>query len=142
MIASGVKARMIPLIGITNNRIRYHIPLGMCLNYSGVNDKAPDLKETLTKFEGNKKIFEETLKFPCDFLLKVIGVNSTTFQHDMVAIVSQVSSQPLSKIQVFSKETAGGKYVSVSIKTEFSNSDVLYTTYSQLGKDSRVKFLL
>ena len=73
----------------------------------------------------SKKIFADTMTFPTEFLIKIVGMNDPSFASDIVKLVSShVGEQSL---QYSTKETAGGKYISVSIKPLFNSSEELYS---------------
>lgn len=92
-----------------------------------------------------KNVFADTLTFPTEFMIKIVGANEPGFAADMVKVVGSGlgpqphGSEPLSHS---TKETAGGKYISVSIKPLFRSADELYATYDRVRRDSRVKFML
>ena len=92
---------------------------------------------------GSRRVFDETMKFPTEFMIKIVGQNEPTFVTDMLKIVAECLNQEVKQDLKYSiKETAGGKYVSVSVKPLFHSADELYATYEALGKDTRVKFTL
>ena len=75
--------------------------------------------------QSSKKIFADTMTFPTEFLIKIVGMNDPSFASDIVKLVSShVGEQSL---QYSTKETAGGKYISVSIKPLFNSSEELYS---------------
>jgi putative lipoic acid-binding regulatory protein len=106
--------------------------------------KTAQLSDLLGEYEKKeKKVFDDKLTFPTKFMLKVVGANEPTFVEDVVkAITSCVGEQPLEHIPFKLTETAGGKYVSISIEPVFSASEELYAVYDVVAKDSRVKFML
>ena len=90
----------------------------------------------------NKKVIEDIVTFPTIFMIKVIGINDSTFADDMVSIVAEVIAEPREKIAFSTKETSGGKYLSVSISPTFVKSDDVYAAYEAVSKDGRVKFVI
>jgi putative lipoic acid-binding regulatory protein len=92
---------------------------------------------------GSKSVFADTMTFPTDFLLKIVGLNEPTFAADMVRLVSAVvGEQKAGGLDHSTKEAAGGKYVSVSIKPLFRSAEELYAVYAAVRKDPRVKIML
>jgi putative lipoic acid-binding regulatory protein len=98
-----------------------------------------DLTAEYEKTQG-KKVFDEKLTFPTKFLLKVVGANEPLFVEEVVQAISSCVGEQV--IPYTLKETAGGKYVSISIEPVFSDSGELYAVYDVVAKDSRVKFML
>jgi putative lipoic acid-binding regulatory protein len=99
--------------------------------------------------EAAQKVFEGSVVFPTTFMLKIVGVNDPTFINDILRIIqSCVGDQPAGKSLthlsggVTTKETAGGKYVSITLSPYFQNAAELYATYDAISKDKRVKFTL
>lgn len=90
-----------------------------------------------------KSVFADTMQFPTDFMLKIVGLNEPTFAADMVRLVAaKVGPQKTASLSHSIKETAGGKYVSVSIKPLFRSADELYAVYDAVKQDPQVKFML
>ena len=46
------------------------------------------------------------------------------------------------KMQVFRRETSGGKYVSVTLVAHYQSADEVYAAYKVLGADARVKYVI
>jgi putative lipoic acid-binding regulatory protein len=92
---------------------------------------------------GAKSVFADTMQFPTDFMLKVVGLNEPTFAADIVKLVTtRIGPQKVASLSLSTKETAGGKYVSVSIKPLFRSAEELYAVYDAVKQDARVKFML
>jgi putative lipoic acid-binding regulatory protein len=90
-----------------------------------------------------KSVFADTVTFPTRFMIKIVGLNEPDFAADMVAtVLSELGPQGTSPQSLSTKETAGGKYVSVSIKPFFRSADELYAVYDRIKLDKRVKFML
>ena len=105
------------------------------------------LQKEISAFQSDKsrKVFEEKLTFPTLFKMKVIGVNDPSFVSDVIEIIGRCSSieeEKKSSLAYSLKDTANGKYVSVTVTPLFSDASQLYTTYEELGKDPRVKFVI
>ena len=45
--------------------------------------------DELKSGERTKKVFEESLQFPCEFTMKVIGENDSTFVNDVISKVAR-----------------------------------------------------
>mmetsp|Transcript_16361 Transcript_16361/g.27654 ORF Transcript_16361/g.27654 Transcript_16361/m.27654 type:complete len:186 (-) Transcript_16361:3085-3642(-) len=89
-----------------------------------------------------KKVFEDKLDYPTYFLFKIVGVNDPDFVNDIVATVTDCVGVQPRPLAYSLKETAGGKYTSITIKPFFEDSKQLYAVYDAVSKDERVKFML
>lgn len=90
-----------------------------------------------------KKVFDDTIKFPTEFMIKVVGTNEPTFVSDIIRTIGGcLDKQRMNSITYSTKETAGGKYVSVTVTPLFLTSQELYATYEAIAQDKRVKFTL
>lgn len=115
------------------------------LQNSSLNEeskKQEKLKNLLEEYQQskNKKIFEDQLVFPTVFVMKIIGTNDATFVQDTLQNISiRINCDPQS-IPFSIKDN--GKYVSITVKPTFLDASQLYSVYDDIGKDSRVKFIL
>jgi putative lipoic acid-binding regulatory protein len=100
------------------------------------------LKDYKDGDENKKSVFEDHVTFPTEFMIKVIGMNEPTFIIDILNSVATVVNQAPEKIAFTTKETAGGKYLSISIKPFFKDADEVYAAYDAVSKDKRVKFVI
>lgn len=92
---------------------------------------------------GTKSVFEETMTFPTQFMIKIVAQNDPTFVADMLNVIAQCLDK--NKPQNFPhsvKETAGGKYLSLTVDPLFRSSEQLYAVYAAIGTDKRVKMTL
>lgn len=108
-----------------------------------------------------RRVFDDALKFPCEFKLKIIGVNDETFVNDVlssIAAIIGVSADKLSysvresasssrsgtgdKVSSAESGTTGGKYISLTIKTVYSSADQLYAAYDIAKLDQRIKYVM
>ena len=89
-----------------------------------------------------KRIFDESLKFPTEFMMKIVGVNEPYLATDIEQTLTTCLGSQHSDIRGVLKETANGKYVSVTIKRLFQSAAELYRAYEVVGKDPRVKIVL
>ena len=103
---------------------------------------ANTLKDYKDGDETKKSVFEDHVTFPSEFMIKIIGVNEPTFILDILNSVATVVNQAPEKIAFTTKETAGGKYLSISIKPLFKDANEVYAAYDIVSKDSRVKFVI
>lgn len=92
--------------------------------------------------EGQNAI-EKTVTFPTStFIIKVIGVNEPSFASDIVNSVAVIVNESPEKINVETKVTSGGKYMSVSITPTFQAAEEIYRVYAAVQADRRVKFVI
>ncbi len=89
-----------------------------------------------------KKVFDDTVQFPTEFTLKVIGPNSQEFVQDIISVAALSTNAPKESIKVAMKETVGGKYVSITLVPYFNSADELYRCYDSISKDKRIKYVL
>lgn len=100
------------------------------------------LKDYKEGDESKNSVFEDHVTFPSEFMIKVIGLNEPTFVIDIVNSVATIVNQAPEKITFTTKETAGGKYLSISIKPFFNDASEVYAAYDVVSKDKRVKFVI
>lgn len=100
------------------------------------------LKDYKDGDENKKSVFEDHVTFPTEFMIKIIGMNEPTFIIDILNSVATVVNQAPEKIAFTTKETSGGKYLSISIKPFFKDADEVYAAYDVVSKDKRVKFVI
>lgn len=84
---------------------------------------------------------EDVHDFPCDFVFKIIGENTTTFVTQVVqASVNAMgsSAQP----DVDTRESSGGKHVSVTLTITVTRAREVIEVYELLNAVEGVKFLL
>lgn len=106
--------------------------------------KQKQLDKTLDDYQNNikKKVFEDTITFPSTFVIKIVGINDSSFVSDILNIIqNNVGIQPKFLTHNL-KETSGGKYISITISPYFYNSDEIYNLYTIISKDERVKFMI
>ena len=88
------------------------------------------------------KVLDETLEFPCEFIMKVIGENDFSFVNDVLDIVAAPLEQNPNTINYTTKVTTGGKYLSITLKPIWQDSSQIESVYNLLSKDPRIKFVL
>lgn len=89
-----------------------------------------------------RRVLEDTVDFPCNFTIKVIGDNDKSFAPDIVNAVSAETGIIPEGIQVSTRETKGGKYVSITLIAQYQNADEVYAAYKVIGQDGRVKYVI
>lgn len=113
---------------------------------SGISAKIVGSSDTTGVANGSgtgKKVFDDTIKFPTEFMMKIVGTNESTFVPDILRAIGEcLDKQRMDSIAYSTKETAGGKYVSITVKSLFHSSQELYAVYEAIAKDKRVKFTL
>jgi len=113
-----------------------------------INEQAKlnELKKLTEEYDkrtaNERRVLEDTVDFPCDFLIKVIGINDSQFVPDMINKVCEELAILPENIQVQVKETSGGKYVSISLIHHYQSASEVYAAYRVLGADKRVKYLI
>lgn len=106
--------------------------------------KQQKLKDTILKYESDTKrqVFDDTITFPSEFVIKVVGVNDSTFMSDILQLIqSNVGVQPKFLTHTY-KLTADNRHVSITISPYFYNSAEIYALYDAISKDARVKFMI
>jgi len=106
--------------------------------------KQQQLKVLMNQYKSTveKKVFEDTITFPCEFMVKVIGINDSTFFDDTLSSLGKCLGQNPSAIKCSTKVTSGGKYLSISLSPTFQQANQIYEAYDVLSRDSRVKFMI
>ena len=84
---------------------------------------------------------EELLEFPCDFPVKAMGYFTPDFEEHVIGLVSRHASLA-SPRQVTTKESSGGRYLSVTVTVEARSREHLELIYSNLKSDERVVYIL
>lgn len=84
---------------------------------------------------------ETLLEFPCQFPVKAMGVNSSSFENDMVMIARQHIPQ-LGKAAVRSKPSSNGKYLSVTITFTAESREQIDNLYRAINAHPEVKMVL
>ena len=85
---------------------------------------------------------EETLfEFPCSFPIKVFGVNHDDFEIAVIEII-RGHCQGMSEHAVSTKESKGGKYLSMTVTIDAQSKEQLDNIYRELSSHSLVKMAL
>lgn len=100
------------------------------------------LKENVYNSSNSTKVFDDTIKFPTKFTLKVIGDNAPEFVEDIVEITASALGIQPTQIEYSIRDTSGGKYIAITLTPYFKTSNELYNCYTAISKDARVKFCI
>lgn len=84
---------------------------------------------------------EELLEFPCDFPVKAMGHATPDFEDHVIEVVSRHASLATPR-QVTTKESSGGRYLSVTVTVEARSREHLELIYSGLKSSERVVYIL
>ncbi|MFO7982509.1 MAG: DUF493 domain-containing protein [Desulfuromonadales bacterium] len=82
----------------------------------------------------------EVIEFPSDHVFKAVGDNRAGFVFSVHRAVSSVVPAPLDALKT--RESAGGKYISVSVVVRLDNRDQLERIYESLKQIEGVRYLL
>lgn len=83
----------------------------------------------------------DLITYPADMSIKAMGLNATDFEAFIIGLVSSaIAPQKPSKID--SRESSGGKYLSVTVYFKASSAAQYELVYSTLRDDARVLFTL
>lgn len=108
------------------------------------SERIKKLNELVKEYQMDKKrkIFEENMKFPTTFTIKIVGVNEPMFIEDMIELAANCLEINKSMISHNFKKSDKSNYISISLTLDFQSSSQLYTLYEQFPKDKRVKFVI
>eukprot|EP00871_Galdieria_phlegrea_P005201 jgi/Galph1/5682/GphlegSOOS_G4306.1 len=88
--------------------------------------------------DGQRRLIDELVDFPCKFQFKIIGVRQGNFVGDMVDCVAEVLQIDPSYLEVYTRDR--GKYRSITIDAPCNTSEQVYSIYAAIDRDPRVKF--
>lgn len=78
---------------------------------------------------------ETLLQFPCDFPIKVVGVDDAGFENRVVALVRE-HAPDLGEAAVRSRPSHGGKYLAITVTLRATSQEQLDAIYRALsGRD-------
>ena len=78
---------------------------------------------------------ESLLQFPCDFPIKVVGLNDAEFENRVVTLVRQ-HAPDLGEAAVRSRPSQGGKYLAITVTLRAASQEQLDAIYRALsGRD-------
>ncbi|CAM9355521.1 unnamed protein product [Hapterophycus canaliculatus] len=87
-----------------------------------------------------ERAFEYLVDYPCEFEIKVIGINEGSFADDIAATVSAVCEVETSDVRYTVRDTTSGRYQSITVHAPVKNATMLYKCYELIDEDPRVKF--
>lgn len=87
-----------------------------------------------------ERAFEYLVEYPCEFAIKVIGINEGSFANDIAATVSAVCEVDTSDVRFTVRDTSSGRYQSITVHAPVKNATMLYKCYELIAEDPRVKF--
>ncbi|CAM9520012.1 unnamed protein product [Ectocarpus sp. 8 AP-2014] len=87
-----------------------------------------------------ERAFEYLVDYPCEFEIKVIGINEGSFADDIAATVSAVCEVETSDVRFTVRDTTSGRYQSITVHAPVKNATMLYKCYELIDEDPRVKF--
>lgn len=90
--------------------------------------------------QGEPRVFDTLLSYPCVFQIKVIGVREGNFTADIISIIARVTGVADQDIKFSIRVTESAKYQSMSIDVPVSSADMLYACYDAVSQDKRVRF--
>ncbi len=97
-----------------------------------------DANKLLKELEENA---EPLLVFPCEFPLKVVGINTPDFTEQILAIVRKYDSAiDLSKLK--ERVSVKGNFLSLSISVNMPSQEVLDALYKELVDHPQTKFVI
>jgi len=84
---------------------------------------------------------DSPLTFPCEFPIKVMGLNSGSFENDIFMIANQHIPN-LAAAAIRSKPSSSAKYLSVTVTFTAHNREQLDNLYRAFNKHADVKMVL
>ena len=81
------------------------------------------------------------LKFPCEFLVKVMGANTVDFEAEIV-MISRQHIPDLGEASIQSRPSTAGNYVSITITFTATSKPQIDNLYRALTAHPDVKFVL
>jgi len=84
---------------------------------------------------------ESPLTFPCQFPIKVMGLNSDTFENEIFMIANQHVSN-LGEHAIKSRPSSSAKYLSVTVTFTATSREQLDNLYRAFNKHPDVKMVL
>jgi len=84
---------------------------------------------------------DSLLTFPCEFPIKVMGVNSDSFENEIFMIANQHVTN-LGEAAIRSKPSSSGKYLSVTVTFTAQDREQIDNLYRAFNKHPNVKMVL
>ncbi len=89
-----------------------------------------------------RRPIDELVEFPCVFRFKAVGEATGGFVRDMLARVAQVLGRAVRDDEHSVRQSAKGRYESVTLDLFVNDGDEVYEIYQAISDDQRVRFLL
>jgi len=83
----------------------------------------------------------DIITYPADMSIKAMGLNAADFEACVIDLVAPVIA-PQKPTKIDTRESSGGKYLSVTVHFKASDSAQYELVYSTLRDDARVLFTL
>ena len=84
----------------------------------------------------------ELLEFPCRYAFKAVGRAEGDFVREMLDRVADVLGRDVLEHEHRVRQSAGGRYESVTIDVWVESGDQVYSVYEAIYDDERVRYLL
>lgn len=109
---------------------------------SGGDDVAGPLMGWSLETGIKQQSLADLVEFPCVFTFKTVGVTGEAFLPAVLETVHEVLGRTLTDAEHSVRESAKGKYTSVTLEVPVSSSEEVYSLYKALGQTRGVKFVL
>ncbi|WP_026960697.1 MULTISPECIES: DUF493 family protein YbeD [Aliagarivorans] len=83
--------------------------------------------------------FDELMEFPCDFTLKIMGVNNDTLEQQVLEVIQRLAPGDYSPK---SKPSSKGNYVSLTLSVRVTNAEQVESLYREVGAIEDVRHVL
>ncbi|MEE9334341.1 MAG: DUF493 domain-containing protein [Granulosicoccaceae bacterium] len=83
----------------------------------------------------------DLITYPADMSIKAMGLNANNFEACVIGLLSPIIA-PQRASKVDTRESSGGKYLSVTVHFKASDAAHYELVYSTLRDDARVLFTL
>ena len=83
----------------------------------------------------------DLITYPADMSIKAMGLNANEFEACVIGLVSPIIA-PQKPDKIDTRESSGGKYLSVTVRFKASDAAQYELVYSALRDDARVLFTL
>ena len=102
-----------------------------------INYEKANLKEIEEKVFISWRAYIDTLKYPCDFALKVIG-RSKENPKEVVLQTIQTYVPDFKPLSISEKISGKGAYLSVTVAFNVTSKEILDKIYRKLSSDDRI----
>lgn len=116
---------------------------GRCLrdNDDLTTGSTPTSVTTMTKRSVSLDRLKEVHSFPGSYVFKVIGANSDQFVDRVVEVVVEATGEG-AEPDVSTRESSGGKHVSVTMSLKVADAETVLEVYDALKAVDQVRFIL